>query len=143
MKWSPNQQDLNPKSLNGVELEVLRALVSLDLSIRLLGLPELLVGNKMLSNRVADWADRLGDREGQALLAALNGEGARRVLALGVLDIREEIVGGLDVGGAVNGGLPGLHGSGLDHLELIATETILGLVLMKSRRDSTDLQKVL
>lgn len=142
MKWFPNQQDTNPRLLNVVELEVLGALVTLDLSIGLLGLPELLVGNEVLSNSVADGADGLRNSEGQALLAALDGEGARRVLALGVLDIREEIVGGLDVGGAVNGGLPGLHGSGLDHLELIAGNIMLASVF-KSGRDGTDLQKVL
>lgn len=115
----------------------------MDLSVGLLRLPELLVGNEVLSNSVADGADRLRDRKGQALLAALDGEGARRVLTLGVLDVREEIVGGLDVGGAVDGGLPGLHASRLDHLELIAGNTMLATVFRMSRRDSTDLQKVL
>lgn len=75
----------------------------------------------MLGSCVADGADRLGDREGQALLAADNVECSRRVVAaLGFLDVGQETVVGLDEGGAVDGvSLPGLHGAGLDNLERV------------------------
>ena len=47
-------------------------------------------------------------------------EGAGRTLALAVVDVGEEVVGGLDVGLALDGVLPGLHGVGLDNLEGVA-----------------------
>jgi hypothetical protein len=111
----------NAQPLHLVKLEVLGTLVGLDLSVGLLGHPELLVRDKVLGSCVADGADRLGDREGQTLLAADNVERSRRVVAaLGFLDVGEETVVGLDEGAAVDGvSLPRLHRAGLDNLERV------------------------
>lgn len=110
----------NAQPLHLVKLEGLGTLVGLDLSVGLLGHPELLVGNGVLGGCVAAGGDWLGDGEGQALLAADDVKCSRRLVALGFLDVGEKTVVGLDEGGALDGvTLPRLHGTGLDNLESV------------------------
>lgn len=74
----------------------------------------------MLSNGVALGADGLRDLDEKTLVTTGDSEGAGRVLALSVLDVGKSVVGGLSAGVADDGVLPGLHGVGLDDLELVA-----------------------
>jgi hypothetical protein len=116
-------QNLSKASLEALgELEALGSVVGLDLSVVLLLRNNLIQGNQVVSDGVALGADRLRDDETQTLADTGDGEGSRRILALGVLDVGKRVVGGLSSGAALDGVLPGFHGVGLDDLEGVVAE---------------------